>query len=143
MNEIFALFWMIVAAVAIVVFSVLKKLPIVWICPGAIVAAVIAYCDKNIAFQLLALIVIYAVGYTVYNILDEKLGLTEVNIENVIGLSCKVCERIDNYAGSGLVIVRGQEWAARSVSDDDVYEQGDKLSVVAIEGARLICKRKK
>ncbi len=66
----------------------------------------------------------------------------KVSLENITGLTCAVVERIDNFAGSGIVKVKGQMWAARSVDDEDVFEPGEKLSVVAIEGVRLVCKRK-
>ena len=143
MNELFALVWIIVTAISAVAFSIVRKLDIIWACPAALVAAVIAYSDKSLVWQLLAFAVLYALGLVVYRVIDEKIGLSEVNIDNVIGLSCSVSERIDNYAGSGQVLVKGRIWAARAVSDDDVYEAGQRLSVVAIEGARLVCKSKK
>ena len=62
-------------------------------------------------------------------------------LDNIIGEKCKVIETIDNYAGSGLVKVKGQLWAARGVEDFDIFEEKEVLSVVAIEGARLVCKK--
>ncbi len=61
--------------------------------------------------------------------------------DSIVGERCKVIETVDNYAGSGLVRVKGQYWAARSVDEDDIFEIGEKLSVVAMEGAKLVCKR--
>lgn len=62
-------------------------------------------------------------------------------LDTVVGENCTVIERVDNYAGSGLVKVGNQIWAARGVADDSVYEAGEVLSVVAIEGVKLICKK--
>ena len=63
----------------------------------------------------------------------------EFNPENIVGKKCLVTERIDNFAGCGQVKVNGQSWSARSAYDDDCFEVGEMLSIVAIEGVRLIC----
>ena len=64
------------------------------------------------------------------------------SIDRIVGKSCVVCEKIDNYAGCGQVKVNGQVWSARGVSDEDVFEIGERLKVVAIEGVKLICRIK-
>ena len=65
----------------------------------------------------------------------------DVNIENVIGERCRVEERIDNEAGCGLVRIGKSVWAARGVGEDDVFETGEELVVVAAEGVKLICRK--
>jgi len=64
-----------------------------------------------------------------------------ISLDNIIGEKCTVVETVDNYAGCGLVRVKGTEWSARSVSDDDVFKTGESLKVVAIEGVKLICNK--
>ena len=66
---------------------------------------------------------------------------TVVTMDSIIGEKCTVVEKIDNYAGSGLVKVKGQMWSARGVTDDDIFEVGENLHVVALEGPKLICKK--
>jgi len=61
--------------------------------------------------------------------------------DGIVGERCVVTERIDNYAGCGQVKVKGQLWSARGVLDDDVFSEGETLKIVAIEGAKLICKK--
>ena len=63
----------------------------------------------------------------------------ECYLESIVGKKCTVIEAIDNFAGCGLVKVNGQSWAARSAYDDECFEVGDTLSVVAIEGVKLVC----
>ena len=63
----------------------------------------------------------------------------EFNPDNIVGKRCVVVERIDNLAGCGQVKVNGQSWAARSAYDEDTFAVGDTLSIVAIEGVRLVC----
>ena len=63
----------------------------------------------------------------------------EFNPDTIVGKRCVVVELIDNFAGCGQVKVNGQGWSARAAYDEDVFEVGETLSIVAIEGARLVC----
>ena len=63
----------------------------------------------------------------------------EFTLDSIVGKRCVVTERIDSFAGCGQVKVNGQSWSARGTFDDDVFEIGETLSIVAIEGVRLIC----
>ena len=63
----------------------------------------------------------------------------EFNPDHIVGKKCVVTERIDNFAGCGQVRVNGQSWSARGTADNDVFEVGDTLSIVAIEGVKLVC----
>ena len=61
--------------------------------------------------------------------------------ELIIGERCVVLERVSSLSGSGLVKVRGMQWAARPSYEDDVFEVGEVLRIVAVEGVRLICRK--
>ena len=63
------------------------------------------------------------------------------DFDSIIGSRCTVVERIDNYAGCGLVRVGGQQWAARAANEDDTYNVNESLRIVAIEGVKLICRK--
>lgn len=67
-------------------------------------------------------------------------GVSQNAAEKLIGMTGTVTEAVDTDAGTGLVEVEGQEWAARSVYADEVYEIGQCVTVVAIEGVKLIVK---
>ena len=67
--------------------------------------------------------------------------IVKTNVEAIIGERCVVTEKIDNFAGCGQAKVNGQIWSARGVGEDDVFEVGEALRVVAIEGVKLICKK--
>lgn len=74
-------------------------------------------------------------------IIFVRLKSKKYTLETIVGEKCTVIETVDNYAGSGLVKIGNQQWAARGVSDDSVYEIGEVLSIVAIEGVKLICRK--
>ena len=68
--------------------------------------------------------------------------LTKVaTIDTIVGEKCVVTETIDNFAGCGQVRVKGQLWSARGLFEDDVFEEGEALRIVAIEGVRAVCKK--
>ena len=64
-----------------------------------------------------------------------------VTIDSIVGEKCIVTETIDNFAGCGQIKVKGQLWSARGFLDDDVFEQGETLRIVAIEGVKAVCKK--
>ena len=71
----------------------------------------------------------------------ESGGMTKTNIDSIIGEKCVVTEKIDNFAGCGQAKVKGQVWSARGLYDDDEFEVGETLRIVAIEGVKIICKK--
>jgi membrane protein implicated in regulation of membrane protease activity len=76
----------------------------------------------------------------VFFVIMRKKNKRMLTVDEVVGARAIVVECIDNYAGSGIVKVGNQMWAARAVSDDDVFRAGETVLVVALEGVRLICK---
>ncbi len=62
--------------------------------------------------------------------------------DNIVGKRGIVTEAVNNDAGCGLVKVNGQSWAARSAYDDTTYAVGETVSIVAVEGVRLVCVKK-
>ena len=115
----------------------------VWFVPGAAVAIILSLCHVHLAFQIVAVLLLSAVG-----ILLSKTVFAHVapqgrrrGIDAAVGEKCIVTERIDNFAGCGQAQVSGQNWSARGVAEDDVFEEGEVLRVVAIEGVKLVCRR--
>ncbi len=64
-----------------------------------------------------------------------------VTIDSIVGEKCTVTETIDNFAGCGQIKVKGQLWSARGFFDDDIFECGETLRIVAIEGVKAVCKK--
>ncbi len=64
---------------------------------------------------------------------------SEMTAQSIVGKKCVVCERIDSFAGCGQVKIGGQSWSARGTYENDCFEIGETLNIVAIEGVKLIC----
>ena len=80
------------------------------------------------------------ISFVVYVFVFKK--SESISLDDIVGEKCTVIETIDNYAGCGMVKIKGTQWSARCVNDDDVFEAGESLVVVAIEGVKLICNKK-
>ena len=136
--------WLVFILLCGVVEIITSPLVALWFVPGAIVGMILAFCNVHIAVQVgvflaitvLCLVLAKTVFHDFFTPKKERF-----NIDAIIGEKCTVTEKIDNIAGRGAVKVRGLEWAARMLSDDDVIEEGVRVEVVAVEGVKLICKK--
>lgn len=137
--------WISVLVLAVIIELLTDQLISIWFVPGAIVATILDFCEVKIIWQVIIFLAISIVGVVLGKTVLEKYlpsaKDTKTNIEAIIGEKCVVTEKVDNFAGCGLVKINGQIWSARSVTEDGVFEVGDVLVVVAIEGVKLICKK--
>ncbi|MBQ8371945.1 MAG: NfeD family protein [Clostridia bacterium] len=137
-------FWIVVLAVALVAELITEQLVSIWFVPGALVASILGFVDAPIYWQIIAFLVLSIIGVFVFRRFLSKFFKREVartGVDAIIGEKCVVTEKISNFAGCGQAKVKGQVWSARGCSDDDVFEEGEVLQIVAIEGVKLICKR--
>ena len=74
--------------------------------------------------------------YQRYRVFKKNIG-----IDTIVGKKCVVTETVDNFAGCGQIKVKGQLWSARGFFDDDVFERGETLRIVAFEGVMAVCKK--
>ncbi len=135
--------WVTLIALAIIVEVLTDQLIAIWFVPGAIISIIVDFCKVDIIWQVTLFLVVSAVGIIISQKFLRKYikSAAKTNIEAIIGEKCMVTEKIDNFAGVGQVKIRGQIWSARGVCEDDVFEPGEILSIVAIEGVKLICKK--
>ena len=136
--------WVAIIVLAVLIELLTDQLISIWFVPGAIVATILDFCTVKIVWQVLVFLLISIVGIILgKTVLVKYLPAKDsrTNIEAIIGEKCVVIEKIDNFAGCGQVKVNGQIWSARSVDENETFESGEILSIVAIEGVKLICKK--
>ena len=136
--------WIALIAVAIIVEVLTDQLVSIWFVPGAVIATVFDYFSIDFVWQVLVVLVLATAGIIfTKTYLSKKLSsrIIKTNVEAIIGEKCVVTEKIDNYVGCGQVKIKGQVWSARGVEEDSVFDEGDVLHVVAIEGVKVICKK--
>ena len=137
-------FWIVVLVLALAAEALTADLVAVWFFPAALVSMILAFCSVDLWIQLVAFIVIAMLLIIFMKpIFKNIFGVKPVatNADAVIGERAVVIEPIDNLAGKGQVKVKGQIWTARAGDNDAKYAKDEVLSVVAIEGVKLICKK--
>lgn len=60
---------------------------------------------------------------------------------SAVGRQGIVVETIENDAGCGQILVGGQEWSARSMEMGKPLRVGETVTVVAVQGVTMICKK--
>lgn len=136
--------WIGVIILAVIIEIITDDLISIWFVPAAVIATILDFAKLGPIWQVIIFLAISLLGiFLVRRFVTKymKVGEEKTNIEAIIGEKCIVTEKIDNYAGCGQARVHGQIWSARGCNDDDVFEVGDVLRIVAIEGVKLICKR--
>ena len=136
--------WVGVIVVAILIEIFTDQLISIWFVPGAMVAIVLDFLEVDLVWQIFSVLIFAIVGIFLLRFLVKRnlpKSDSKTNINAIIGEKCVVTEKIDNYAGCGQVRVNGQIWSARCAKEDDSFEVGEILNIVAIEGVKLICKK--
>ncbi len=136
--------WIAVIVFAVIMELVTDQLISIWFVPAAIIATVLDFVDLKFVWQVIIFLIVSLIGiFFIRRLFSNKLAQNahKTNIDSIIGEKCVVTERIDNFAGCGQVKVHGQAWSARGCNDDDEFEEGEVLRIVAIEGVKLICKK--
>ena len=128
--------WIYIAltALSLVGALALGRLRILAVAVGGAVALVVSFLPVSPILGIAAFVV-FSVGAFLLLHLFPRRRLTA--LETMVGKTCTVTERIAPLTG-GQVSVDGGFWAARAISPEASYEVGDHLTVVAIEGVKLI-----
>lgn len=135
--------------VGIIILSVIAELTTdqliaIWFIPGAIISTILDFFNLDVIWQIIIFLAISLVGiFFIRRLLVSftSKNASKINFEAIIGEKCVVIEKISNFAGCGQVKVHGQIWSARGCFDDDEFEVGEVLQIVAIEGVKVICKK--
>ncbi len=137
--------WLAVLVLSLIIEAITEQFVSIWFAPAAIVAALLNLVKAGPVWQVIAFVVVTVVGMIfLRDLAMKKLNNSghKTNIDAIVGEKCVVTERIDNFAGCGQAKVKGQIWSARGAHEDDTFEVGEILTVVAIEGVKLICIKK-
>ncbi len=145
MNETYIMFtWLVLVIVLLLIEIATVGLTCIWAAGGALVALILNIMHVSLIWQMAAFFVVTALllyftrpfAIRMLNSRTEK-----TNYESVIGKVVRVEERVDNLSQTGRASVDGQEWTVRSESDEIIYEAGEMVKVVSVEGVKLIVKK--
>ncbi len=140
-----ASFWLILFVVLLVIEICTLGLTTVWFAGGALVAWILALLKVGLPIQVIVFLVVsiallFLTRPIVVKYFNRKREHT--NAEGLIGQIAVVTEQIDNTHATGVVVVGGLEWSARTKEPNAVIDK-DKLVIVEdIQGVKLIVTEK-
>ncbi|WP_327427673.1 MULTISPECIES: NfeD family protein [unclassified Streptomyces] len=142
MNDINAWVWWLVGAAGLGIPLVVTAMPeFGMLAVGAVAAAVVAGIGGDVVLQVLvfsavsvALIAVVRPIAARHNAQRPQLA---TGIEALKGKQAVVLERVDG-SGGGRIKLAGEIWSARALDAGQVYEAGQEVDVVDIDGATAI-----
>ncbi len=107
---------------------------------AAVMAAAAALVGAGLALQVLVFIVITAASLAILRPVARRHLRTPAQIRTgtaaLVGRPATVLERVD--ADGGSVKLAGEVWSARAFDEDHVFEPGQRVEVLKIEGATAL-----
>jgi membrane protein implicated in regulation of membrane protease activity len=138
-----AVIWLVLLVILLGIEAVTLGLTTIWFAGGALAAFLLSLAGADLLVQL----VCFCVVSVILLIFTRPVAVrylnrdrVQTNASSLIGTAAVVTEEIDNLAGTGQVQVQGQEWTARSTSDELVISSGTHVVIREIRGVRLIVK---
>ena len=137
-------FWVVALVVFLIVEAVTAGLVSIWFVFGSLVALICAALGAAVWLQIFWFVIVSVATLVltrplVKRYVDSRSVAT--NADRSIGRAAVVTERIDNLAATGAVKLDGIVWTARSTDDAVAIEAGERVTVRAIEGVKLIVER--
>lgn len=137
-------FWVVALVVFLIVEAVTAGLVSIWFVFGSLVALICAALGAAVWLQIFWFVIVSVATLVltrplVKRYVDSRSIAT--NADRSIGRAAVVTERIDNLAATGAVKLDGVVWTARSTDDAVAIETGERVTVRAIEGVKLIVER--
>lgn len=138
--------WMWVASLvfSVAVAIITKKYIAFSISASSVILIILDICKVDVTWQIFLFLALSFVLWILFCVCMSKHRHGDgagVSFESVVGERCVVVERIDNFAGCGLVKIHGHSFSARGTEESDVFDIGEVLYIVAIEGVKLICRK--
>ena len=133
--------WLIAMIALLVIEGIVPGLVSIWFALGALAALIAAILNAPLWLQIVWFLVISFVTLYFTRPLAKKYvnaRTQPTNADRLIGKECVVTEGIDNVLGTGAVTVDGKIWTARTEDQDLRAEPGKKMTVLRIEGVKLI-----
>ncbi|MDJ0344880.1 NfeD family protein [Streptomyces sp. H10-C2] len=133
--------WWLIAAVGLGIPLVLTAMPeFGMFAVGAVAGAVTAALGGGIVLQVIVFVIVSVALLAVvrpiaYRHRTQRPEL-RTGIDALRGRQAVVLERVDG--GGGRIKLAGEIWSARSLDDERIFDPGEKVDVVEIDGATAV-----
>lgn len=141
----FAIYWLVALIVFLVIEAATLGLATIWFAGGALVALIAAMCGAGIVIQIVLFLVVSLVLLFFTRPLAVRFlnkDTLKTNVDRVVGMEGVVTEEISNLAGTGMVSLEGNMWTARTENEGGTIPVDAVVTVLRVEGVKLIVKVK-
>ena len=138
--------WLGILVILVVIELLTMGLTTIWFAGGALVAALISIPGTPLILQILFFLVVSILLLYFTRPIAVKYfnrDRTRTNVESLIGRQAIVISEINNLEGIGQVNTGGMEWSARSSYHNVVIPVGAVVTVLGIDGVKLIVEERK
>ena len=135
--------WLVAMIVLLIIEGIVPGLVSIWFAIGSFAAMISAILGAPLWLQVLWFFAVSILTLCLTRPFAKKYvnsRATPTNADMLIGKECVVTEAIDNVLGTGAVTVGGKVWTARTEEPDGKAETGKVMTVVRIDGVKLIVK---
>ena len=135
--------WLVAMIVLLIIEGIVPGLVSIWFAIGAFAAMISAILGAPLWLQVLWFFAVSILTLCLTRPFAKKYvnsRATPTNADMLIGKECVVTEEIDNVLGTGAVTVGGKVWTARTEEPYGKAETGKVMTVVRIDGVKLIVK---
>lgn len=142
MNEMMIL-WMVILIISIAVEALTLGLTSIWFAGGALVAVFASVLHAPVVLQVVlfftvSLLMLFFTRPVAVKYFNKD--RVKTNAEGMIGSRAIVTGEIDNLQSTGRATAGGLEWSARSAEPNKKIPMGTVVTIVAIDGVKLIVK---
>lgn len=140
------IFWLVLLVVLVIIELATMGLTTIWFAGGALAAALVSIPGTPIWLQVIVFLVVSALLlYFTRPIAVKYFNRDRIrtNTESLIGRQAIVISEINNIEGTGQVNTGGMEWTARSSYNNVVLPAGAVVTILGIDGVKLIVEERK
>lgn len=138
-------YWLILFILLLGIEILTLGLTTIWFAGGALLAFFISLFGGSLVLQATffiggSLILLVFTRPLASKYLNRR--TVKTNVESLAGRDCVVQETIDNFRAEGSVAVDGVVWTARSREEDRRIPEGTVVTILEVQGVKLIVEPK-
>ena len=140
LTNIIPLVWSTLLGIFLIIESITLGLTTIWFAGGALIAFLVAILGGAVWLQVVIFLAVSMLLLIFTRPIAMKYmnkNVQKTNVNSLEGEMAVVIQTIDNLKGTGQVVIRGMEWATKA-KEDKIIEKGTTVSVIAIEGVKLV-----
>ena len=144
-NVNMAFIWLAAMVALLIIEAGVPGLVSIWFAFGALAALISALFKAPVWLQAVWFLLVSIISLVLTRPLVKKYVNSRTqptNADMMIGKDAVVTEAIDNVHNRGAVSLAGKTWTARMENEGDTAEIDEVVSVVRIEGVKLIVRKK-